>query len=165
MVVFESFFSSIFFKFNVLPYFAKIMEHKEYLKEENKVKNTSIHSLTNSHNNIYESIKTNSSNNDNNNQSCVDKKFSDRLSSFERRCSSWLRLLMALRRSLLRIDKASLLETFGSLKIRNFGYTPNCLQLLRKSMSNFSFFFLHSSHSYLRKSLTVKFTYFRVISL
>ena len=30
----------------------------------------------------------------------------------------------------LQIDKASLLETFGSLKIRNFGYTPSCLQLL-----------------------------------
>ena len=41
---------------------------------------------------------------------------------------------MALRRSLLGIDKASLLETFGSLKIRNFGYTPSCLQLLRKLM-------------------------------
>ena len=163
MVVFESFFSSIFFKFNVLPYFAKIMEHKEYLKEENKVKNTSIHSLTNSHNNIYESIKTNSSNNDNNNQSCVDKKFSDRLSSFERRCSSWLRLLMALRRSLLRIDKASLLKTFSSLKIKNFGYTPSCLQWLRKSISNFSLFFLNSSLSYFRKSWTVNFLYFPAI--
>ena len=40
---------------------------------------------------------------------------------------------MALRRSLLRIDTASLLQTFGSLKIRNFGNTPSCLQLLRKS--------------------------------
>ena len=47
---------------------------------------------------------------------------------------------MALRRSLLRIDTASLLETFGSLKIRNFGHTPSCLQLLRKSMSNFNLF-------------------------
>ena len=72
---------------------------------------------------------------------------------------------MALRRSLLRIDKASLLETFGSLKIRNFGYTPSCLQLLRKSMSNFSLFFLYSSFSYFRKSLTVTFPYLRAISL
>ena len=48
---------------------------------------------------------------------------------------------MALRRSLLRIDKAFLIETFGSLKIRYFGYTPSCLQLLRKSMSNFSYSF------------------------
>ena len=72
---------------------------------------------------------------------------------------------MALRRSLLRIDKASLLETFGSLKIRNFGYTPSCLQLLRKSMSNFSLFFLYSNFSCFQKSLTVTFPYFRAISL
>ena len=72
---------------------------------------------------------------------------------------------MAIRRSLLRIDKASLLETFGSLKIRNFGYTSICLQLLRKSMSNFSLFFLHSSFSYFRKSLTVTFPYLPAISL
>ena len=60
-------------------------------------------------------------------ESCVDKKFLDRLNSFERCWSSLLRLLVALRRSLLRIDKASLLETFGSLKIRNFGYALSCL--------------------------------------
>ena len=36
---------------------------------------------------------------------------------------------MTLRRSLLRTDKASSTETFGSLKIRNFGYTRSCLQL------------------------------------
>ena len=65
-------------------------------------------------------------------ESCVDKKLSDRLSSFDRCWSSLLRLLMALRRSVLRIYKASLLETFGSLKIRNFGYTPSCFPLLRK---------------------------------
>ena len=88
----------------------------------------------------------------NSRESCVDKKFSDRLSSFERRWSSLLRLLMALRRSLLRIDKASLLKTFSSLKIKNFGYTPSCLQWLRKSISNFSLFFLNSSLSYFRKS-------------
>ena len=87
------------------------------------------------------------------------------MSSFERCWSSLLRLLMALQRSLLRIDKVSLLETFGSLKIRNFGYTPNCLQLFRKSMSNFSLFFLHSSFSYFRRSLTVTFQYLRAISL
>ena len=58
---------------------------------------------------------------------------------------------MALRRSLLRIDKASLLETFSSLKIRNFGYTPSCLQLLRKLMSNFNLFFVYSSFSYFAK--------------
>ena len=33
---------------------------------------------------------------------------------------------MALQRSLLQIDTVSSLETFGSLKIRNFGYTPSC---------------------------------------
>ena len=82
-------------------------------------------------------------------------------SSFERCWSSLLRLLMALRRSLLRIDKASLLETFGSLKIRNFGYTPSCLQLLRMLMTNFYLFFLDSSFLYFRKSLTVTFPYLR----
>ena len=65
--------------------------------------------------------------------SCLDKTFWDRLSYFEECWSSLLRLLMALQKSLLRIDKASLLETCGSLKIRNFGYTPSCLQLLGKS--------------------------------
>ena len=72
----------------------------------------------------------------------------------------FITLLMALRRSLLRIDKAPLLETFRSLKIRNFGYTPSCLQLLRKLKSNFSLFFLYSSFSYFRKSLIVTFPYF-----
>ena len=71
---------------------------------------------------------------------------------------------MALQRSLLRIDKASLLETFGSLKIRSFGF-PSCLQLLRKSMSNFSLFFLYSSFSYFRKSLSLTFPYFCAVSL
>ena len=56
-------------------------------------------------------------------ESCVDKRLLDRLSSFEKCWSFLLRLFMALRRTLLRIHKASLLETFGSLKIRNFGYT------------------------------------------
>ena len=50
---------------------------------------------------------------------------------------------MALQRSILRIDE-SLFEIFSSLKIRNFRYTPSCLQLLRKSISNFSLFFLYS---------------------
>ena len=86
-------------------------------------------------------------------ESCVDKTFLDRLSSW----TSLLHLLMALRRSLLQVHKAPLLETFGSLKIRNFGYAPSCLQLLRKSMSNFSLFFLYSSFSYFRKSLPVTF--------
>ena len=95
----------------------------------------------------------------------VDKKFTDRLSSFERCWSSLLPLLMALRRSLLQIDKASLLEAFGSLKIRNFGYTPSFLQLLRKSMSDFSLFFLYSSFSSFRKSLTATFLYLRAKSL
>ena len=72
---------------------------------------------------------------------------------------------MALRRSLLRIDKASLFETFGSLKIRNFGYTPSCLQLLRKSMSSLSLFCLYFNFSYFRRSLTVTFPCFRAISL
>ena len=54
-------------------------------------------------------------------ESCVDRKFSDRLSSFERCQSSLLRLLMALQRSLLRIDKASLLETFlMKLNMKNY---------------------------------------------
>ena len=89
----------------------------------------------------------------------------DRLCSFERCWSSLLPLLMALPRSLLRIDKVSLLETFGSLKKWNFGYTPSSLQLLRKSMSTFSLFFLYSSFSYFRKSLTVTFPYLCAISL
>ena len=62
---------------------------------------------------------------------------------------------------LMVIDEASLFETFGSLKIRNFGYTPNCLHLLRKPMSNFSLFSLYSSFSYLRKPLTVTLLRFR----
>ena len=93
-------------------------------------------------------------------ESCVDKKFFDRLSSFERCWSSLLHFLMA-----LRIDKASLLETFGSLKIRNFGYTLSCLQLMRKLMSNLSLFFFYSSFSNFPKSLTVAFPYFHPISL
>ena len=73
---------------------------------------------------------------------CRDIKFLDILSSFKISWSSLLRLLMALRKFLLRIYEASSFETFESLKIRSFGYTPSCLQLLRKSMSNFSLFFL-----------------------
>ena len=96
---------------------------------------------------------------------CSDKKFSDRLRSFKTCWSSLLCLLMALRRSLLRIDTASLLETFGSLKIRNFGYTPSCSQLLRKSISSFNLLFLYCSFSYFRKCLIVIFQYFRAISL
>ena len=96
----------------------------------------------------------------------MDKKFFlDSLSSFEKYWSSFLRLLMVLRRTLLKIDKSSLLQTFGSLKIRNFGYTPSCLGLLRKSMSNFSWFFLYSSFSYFWKSLIVTFPYFHAIWL
>ena len=68
---------------------------------------------------------------------------------------------MVLQRSFLRIYKTSLLETFGSLKIRKVG----CLQLLRKPMSNFSLFFLYSSFSYFRKSFTVTLPYFSAISL
>ena len=52
-------------------------------------------------------------------ESCVDKTCLDRLSCFGRCWSFLLSLLIALRRNLLRIDKASLLETFGSL--RTFG--------------------------------------------
>ena len=97
--------------------------------------------------------------------SCLSKKFSDKLSSFEKCWSSLLRLLMALRMNLLQIDKASLLEIFASLKTRNFGYTPSCLQMSRKLMCNFSLFFLYYSFSYFRKSLTVAFPYLRAISL
>ena len=89
----------------------------------------------------------------------------DRLSSFERCWSSSLRLLMGLRRCLLQIDKTSLLETFGSSKIRAFGYTPSCFQLSRKLMSNFSLFFFYSRVLYFRKSLTVTFPYVHAISL
>ena len=87
-------------------------------------------------------------------ESCLDKKkFCDILSSFKMCWSFLWRLLVTLWRSLLRIDEASLLETFRSLKIRNFGYTPSCLQSLRKQMPDFSLF------SYLQKSLTVSFSY------
>ena len=75
-------------------------------------------------------------------ESCLDNKFSDRLRSFETYWISLLRLLMALWEILLRIDTTPLLETFGSLKIRNFRYTRSCLHFLRKSMSNFSLYFL-----------------------
>ena len=96
-------------------------------------------------------------------ESRLHKKLSDRLSSFKKCWSSLLSLLMALQRSLFWIDKAYLLETFGSLKIRNFGYTPSSLQLLRKLMSNFNLFSLYSSFSYFRKSLTITVPYFRAI--
>ena len=98
-------------------------------------------------------------------ESCLDKKFSSIMTSFKTCWSYLLGLLMALGRSRLRIDEVSLSETFGSLKIRNFRYTPYCLQLLRKSMHNFSLFFLYSSFSYLRKSLTITFPCFRAESL
>ena len=105
-------------------------------------------------------------------ESCVDKRFSDRLSSFERCWSSLLCLLMAFRRGLLRIDKVSLLETFSSLKLRNFGCTSSCLQLLRKSMFNFSFFFFFCTLVfYIFKNLfennfeKLTFPYFHAISL
>ena len=62
-------------------------------------------------------------------ESCLDKTFLDILSSLKACWRSLLSLLMALQSSLLRIDEASLFETFGSLKIRNFGYIPSCLQL------------------------------------
>ena len=60
----------------------------------------------------------------------------------------------------LRIDKPSLLETFDSLKTTNFGYTPSCLQLLRKLMSNFISLFLYSHFSYFRKSLNCNISIF-----
>ena len=59
--------------------------------------------------------------------------------------------------NLLRINEASLFETFSSLKIRNLGYTPSCLQLLKKSLSTLIFF--------LQKSLTVTIPCFHAISL
>ena len=98
-------------------------------------------------------------------ESWVDKKFTNRLSSFERCWSSLLCLLMALRRSLSRIDKSSLLETFGSLKIRNYGSKSSCFQLLRTSWSNSFLFFLYSSFPYFRKYLTGTFPYLHVILL
>ena len=77
----------------------------------------------------------------------------------------FITIINALQRSLLRTDGASLFETFGSLKIRSFGYTLSCLQLSRKSRSNFSLFFLYSNFSYFRKSLTVTFPCVRAKSL
>ena len=62
----------------------------------------------------------------------------DRLSSFERCWWPLFRLLIALQRSLLRIDKASLFETFGSLKIRNSGYTAQFYNFLDSTIYNFS---------------------------
>ena len=50
---------------------------------------------------------------------------------------------MALRRSLLRIDEASLFETFHSLKIRNFGYTPK-LHPIVSSVGTFNYYDLLS---------------------
>ena len=89
----------------------------------------------------------------------------DMRSSFEICRSSLLRLLKALRRSLLRIDKVSLFEIFGNLKIRNFGYTPSCLQLLRNLMSSLNLFCVYFNFSNFQKSLTVIFPCFRDISL
>ena len=62
-----------------------------------------------------------------NSRELLDKMFLDIISSFKTCRSSLLHLLMALRRSLPRIDEASLFETFGSLKITNFGYTPSLI--------------------------------------
>ena len=45
---------------------------------------------------------------------------------------------MALGRSLLRIDEASLFESFGSFEIRNSGHTPSCLKLPNVSNKNAS---------------------------
>ena len=98
-------------------------------------------------------------------ENCLDINFSDILSCFELYWNSLWRLLMGVRKRLLQNDEASLIEKFGSLKIRNFGYIPNCLQLLRKSMSSFSLSFLYSSFSYLQKSLSVTFPYFRAQSV
>ena len=66
---------------------------------------------------------------------------------------------------LLRIDKASLLETFSGLRIRNFVYTPSCLQLLKKPKSNFILSCFYSSFSCFWKSLAAIFRYFCAISL
>ena len=86
----------------------------------------------------------------------LDKKFSEILSSFKTCWSSLLHFLMVLQRSFLRTDEASLFQTFDSLKIKNFGYKPSCLKLLRKSVSNFSSFFLYFSFSYLWKSKSLQ---------
>ena len=72
---------------------------------------------------------------------------------------------MALQRRTLRINKAPLFETFGSLKIKNSGYTPSCLQLMRKSMYSLSLFCFYFNFSYLWKSLTLTFPCVRAISM
>ena len=50
-------------------YVVMLMEQIDYLKEENKVKNSIIQSLTNQYNNIFNSTTTSSNNNNNNNNS------------------------------------------------------------------------------------------------
>ena len=55
-------------------------------------------------------------------ESYLDKKSLDIMISYKICCSSLIRLLMALRMSLLRIDEASLFETLSSLKVTNNGY-------------------------------------------
>ena len=95
----------------------------------------------------------------------MDKKVLVWLSSFRKCWNYLLRLLMALGRSVLRIDEALLFETFCSLKIRNFGYTPSWLQLVEKLMSSFSSFCLYISFSNFRKSLTVTFPCFHAMLL
>ena len=66
--------------------------------------------------------------------------------------------------SFFQIDEASLFETLGTLRIKNFGYTPSCLQLLRKSMFSLSLFFLYFHFSYFGKFLTITFACFPAIS-
>ena len=77
----------------------------------------------------------------------------------------FITLIYGATKEFLRIDKASLLETFGSLKITNFRYTPSCLQLLRKSVSSSSLLLLYSNFSCFPKFLTVTFPYFSAILL
>ena len=74
---------------------------------------------------------------------------------------------MALQKSLLQIDEASLFETVCSLKISNSEHTPTCLHFWKKSTPNFSLFFLYfiCSFSYFQISLTVTFPCFCAILL
>ena len=94
----------------------------------------------------------------------MDKKISDWLGSFKTCWNFLLGLLTALQIGLWCIDKESLFETFSTLKIRNFGYTPTCLQFLRKSMPSLSLFCSYFNFPYFRKSSTVTSLYFRAIS-
>ena len=65
-------------------------------------------------------------------ESCVHKRFSDRLSSFERSRISLLSFLMLLRRSLLRTDKASFFRNIEQFKDKEFWTHTNLFATVEK---------------------------------